>query len=83
MWDTDYGPRANQVDANTQTSAYPHPDLSLPHPSLNLDFRMSVSLNPKIFSWTNTVWTSELDIVYWRNLVRFLGIWNSFTRRTR
>ncbi|RAL58751.1 hypothetical protein DID88_003057 [Monilinia fructigena] len=38
MWDTDYGPRANQVDANTQTSAYPHPDLSLPHPSLNLDF---------------------------------------------
>ncbi|KAG4026740.1 hypothetical protein MFRU_037g00510 [Monilinia fructicola] len=48
MWDTDYGPRALELDANTQTSAYPHPDLSLPHPSLNLDFRMSVSLNPRI-----------------------------------
>lgn len=29
-------------------SKYPHPDLALPHPSLTLDFRMSVTLNPKI-----------------------------------
>ncbi|CZR68371.1 uncharacterized protein PAC_18270 [Phialocephala subalpina] len=34
--------------ASDQASNYPHPSLSLPHPSLNLDFRMSVTLNPKI-----------------------------------
>ncbi|CAD6445559.1 a373e203-22aa-4f8e-a5a2-97250dee7a42 [Sclerotinia trifoliorum] len=43
MWNMDYGSNGNQV-----ASTYPHPDLSLPHPSLNLDFRMSVSLNPRI-----------------------------------
>ncbi|KAI9641837.1 hypothetical protein NHQ30_009699 [Ciborinia camelliae] len=48
MWNMNYGSKGNQVDANTHASAYPHPDLSLPHPSLNLDFRMSVSLNPRI-----------------------------------
>ncbi len=34
--------------ASDQISHYPHPDLSLPHPALSLDFRMSVLLNPKI-----------------------------------
>lgn len=29
-------------------SLYPHPHLHLPHPSLNLEFRMSVTLNPRI-----------------------------------
>lgn len=29
-------------------TSYPAPDLSLPHPTLNLDFRMSVTLHPKI-----------------------------------
>ncbi|RFU30622.1 hypothetical protein B7463_g5724, partial [Scytalidium lignicola] len=29
-------------------SAYPHPTLSLPHPSLNLDFRMAIKLEPRI-----------------------------------
>ncbi|KAH8803133.1 hypothetical protein F5884DRAFT_888264 [Xylogone sp. PMI_703] len=34
--------------ANELASAYPHPTLSLPHPSLNLDFRMAVKLEPRI-----------------------------------
>jgi hypothetical protein len=33
---------------DTMVSSYPNPSLSLPHPSLSLDFRMSVTLNPKI-----------------------------------
>jgi hypothetical protein len=36
------------TDPSMSTSSYPHPNLSLPHPSLNLDFRMAVSLNPRI-----------------------------------
>jgi hypothetical protein len=36
------------MDQATPSSSYPHPTLSLPHPSLNLDFRMSVTLNPRI-----------------------------------
>lgn len=38
-------PRPSDYDHATN---YPHPELLLPHPSLNLDFRMSVTLNPKI-----------------------------------
>jgi hypothetical protein len=38
-------PRPSDID---HASNYPHPDLSLPHPSLTLDFRMAVTLNPKI-----------------------------------
>ncbi|KAE8442341.1 hypothetical protein EG329_003474 [Mollisiaceae sp. DMI_Dod_QoI] len=34
--------------ASDHSSSYPHPSQSLPHPSLYLDFRMSVTLNPKI-----------------------------------
>ncbi|TVY78414.1 UPF0311 protein [Lachnellula suecica] len=42
-------PRApERVASEARASAYPHPSLSLPHPSLSLDFRMSVTLNPRI-----------------------------------
>jgi hypothetical protein len=34
--------------ASDHNSNYPHPSLSLPHPTLSLDFRMSVTLNPRI-----------------------------------
>jgi len=34
--------------ASDHMSHYPHPSLSLPHPSLSHDFRMSVTLNPRI-----------------------------------
>jgi hypothetical protein len=34
--------------ASDHNSHYPHPSLSLPHPTLSLDFRMSVTLNPRI-----------------------------------
>ena len=34
--------------ANHAAELYPHPHLYLPHPSLNLEFRMSVTLNPRI-----------------------------------
>jgi hypothetical protein len=34
--------------ASDNNSHYPHPSLSLPHPTLSLDFRMSVTLNPRI-----------------------------------
>ncbi|KAK0110364.1 hypothetical protein ONS96_001978 [Cadophora gregata f. sp. sojae] len=43
MPDTEATPRASD-----QASHYPYPDLSLPHPSLHLDFRMAVTLNPRI-----------------------------------
>ncbi|KAL2069220.1 hypothetical protein VTL71DRAFT_15558 [Oculimacula yallundae] len=43
MGDDEATPRASD-----QTSHYPYPDLSLPHPSLHLDFRMAVTLNPRI-----------------------------------
>ncbi|TVY20490.1 UPF0311 protein [Lachnellula arida] len=33
---------------NPAAELYPHPHLYLPHPSLNLEFRMSVTLNPRI-----------------------------------
>ncbi|RDL40999.1 Uncharacterized protein BP5553_00978 [Venustampulla echinocandica] len=39
---------ATTESSSTPASTYPHPDLSLPHPSLRLDFRMSVTLNPRI-----------------------------------
>ncbi|CAG8954308.1 hypothetical protein HYFRA_00005929 [Hymenoscyphus fraxineus] len=32
----------------TAMLTYPHPDLTLPRPSLELDFRMAVGLNPRI-----------------------------------
>ncbi|KAF7908270.1 uncharacterized protein EAF01_004025 [Botrytis porri] len=47
-WDWNFAAQGDQTETNTNTSSYPHPDLSLPHPDLNLDFRMSVSLNPRI-----------------------------------
>ncbi|TVY50340.1 UPF0311 protein [Lachnellula cervina] len=34
--------------ANRAAELYPHPHLYLPHPSLNLEFRMSVTLDPRI-----------------------------------
>jgi len=41
--------RPRDPDALTPSAAsYPHPNLSVPHPSLRLDFRMSVTLNPRI-----------------------------------
>ncbi|KAH6710760.1 hypothetical protein BKA61DRAFT_658605 [Leptodontidium sp. MPI-SDFR-AT-0119] len=43
MGDDEATPRATD-----QVSHYPYPDLSLPHPSLHLDFRMAVTLNPRI-----------------------------------
>jgi len=43
MGDDEATPRAPD-----QASHYPYPDLSLPHPSLHLDFRMAVTLNPRI-----------------------------------
>ncbi|KAH7409525.1 hypothetical protein BKA64DRAFT_665178 [Cadophora sp. MPI-SDFR-AT-0126] len=43
MGDEEATPRATD-----QASHYPYPDLSLPHPSLHLDFRMAVTLNPRI-----------------------------------
>lgn len=42
-WDAEATPKASDHNSN-----YPHPSLSLPHPTLSLDFRMSVTLNPRI-----------------------------------
>ncbi|TVY40614.1 UPF0311 protein [Lachnellula subtilissima] len=47
-WDA---PKENETTprpANHAAELYPHPHLYLPHPSLNLEFRMSVTLNPRI-----------------------------------
>ncbi|XMA09019.1 hypothetical protein WAI453_001810 [Rhynchosporium graminicola] len=43
MTDDEATPRAAD-----QVSHHPYPDLSLPHPSLQLDFRMAVKLSPRI-----------------------------------
>ncbi|KAF5873204.1 uncharacterized protein Bfra_008483 [Botrytis fragariae] len=63
--------RGDQTETNINTSSYPHSDLPLPHPNLNLDFRMSVSLNPRIsigqtpfghrnwISFTGGVWSGS------------------------
>ncbi|KAM3075411.1 hypothetical protein ACMFMG_007152 [Clarireedia jacksonii] len=48
LWDSDYGNGFTGANHNAGASNYPHPELSLPHPTLNLDFRMSVLLNPRI-----------------------------------
>ncbi|TVY32979.1 UPF0311 protein [Lachnellula occidentalis] len=48
VWDTSKENEATPRPANPAAELYPHPHLYLPHPSLNLEFRMSVTLDPRI-----------------------------------
>ncbi|KAL3422264.1 hypothetical protein PVAG01_06420 [Phlyctema vagabunda] len=40
--------RAPRAHPKSHLPSYPHPDISLPHPDLCFDFRMSVTLNPRV-----------------------------------